>query len=104
MSVLSKMGDAEKKRQEKEEKESFKSGPVEKVKEMNKQEKQKKTEEPEKKKTWARGAKKKKDGILRSYYLEKEIAMNISEEAEEMGISDSKFVEMAIRNYMKNKK
>lgn len=90
-SVLNKMKEAEKKNKENEEKESFKSGAIEKLKEL-------KEEKP------TRGRKKRKDGINRTYYLDKEIVAHIGEESDEMGVSDSVFLEMLVRNYMKKKK
>ncbi|CAM4296734.1 MULTISPECIES: hypothetical protein [Bacillus] len=46
----------------------------------------------------------KKDPIKKTYYIEKEIALQLAEEAFELGTSPSNLIERLFKDYMKKKK
>ncbi|EEL90513.1 hypothetical protein [Bacillus paranthracis] len=88
MSMLDKMKDAEEKNKETE---SFKSGAVEQLKKINQKGKKSKP------------GRKKKNGMNKTYYLDVDVVGMLSEEAGEMGVSDSVFIEMLVKKYVKEK-
>jgi hypothetical protein len=57
--------------------------------------------EEEKKKS--KPGRKKKNGMNKTYYLDVDVVGILSEEAGEMGVSDSVFIEMLVKKYVKEK-